>query len=78
MSVWVQKLSEIWAYEKRPLMFFVIDLNWGHLTGVPEGNPYTMQSYYSQLDCDSYPQPFQRQLSVDTGYVFHDQHFFPK
>ena len=78
MSVWVQKLSEIWAYEKCPIMYLAIDLNWGHLMGVPEGNPYTMQSYFSQLDCDTYPHLFRRQPSVDTGYVFRDQHLFPK
>ena len=78
MSVWVQKLSEIWAYEKCPLMYLAIDLNWGHLMGAPEDNPYTMWSYFSIIDCNTHPKPFQRQLSFDSGYVFRDQKIFPK
>ena len=78
MSAWVQKLSEIWADERCQIMCLVIDLNWGHLMGVTEGNPYTMQSYCSQLACNTYAKSFRRQLSVDTGYVFRDQQLFPK
>ena len=78
MSVWVQKMSELRAYEKCLIMFLAIDLNWDHFMGVLEDNPYTMRSYFSIIDCDTYPNSFQRQLSFDTGYVFRHQKLFPK
>ena len=78
MSVWVQNLSEIWAYEKCLIMYLAIDLNLGYLVGVLEGNPSSIQSYFYEIDCDTVPKSFWRQLSFDSGYVFRDQKLFPK
>ena len=78
MSVWVQKLSELRAYEKCLIMYLAIDLNWGHLIGVLEGNPSSIRSYFSDIDCITDPKSFRRDLSFDSGYVFRDQQLFPK
>ena len=78
MSVWVQKLSELRAYEKYLIMYLALDLNWGHLVGVLEGNPLSIQSYFSEIDCNTCPESFWRQFSFDRGYVFCDQKTFPK
>ena len=78
MSVWVQKLSELRAYEKCLIMCLAIDLNWGHLVGVLEGNHSSIRSYFSEIDWDTRPDFFWGQLSFDSGYMFRDQKLFPK
>ena len=78
MSVWVQKLSEVKAYENCLIMYFTIDLNWGHLVGVFEGNPSSIRLYFSDINCNTDPKSFRRHLSFDSGYVFRDQQLFPK
>ena len=59
-------------------MYLAIDLNWGHLVGVLEGNPSSILSYFAEVDCDTYPKSFRRHLSFDSGYVFCDQKLFHK
>ena len=78
MSVWVQNLSELRAYEKCLIMYLATDLNWGHLTGVLEGNHSSIWSYFLVIDWDTCPNSFRRQRSFDSGYVFRDQQLFPK
>ena len=54
-------------------MYSAMDLNYGHLARAQEDNPYSTQLYFSEIDYNTCPESFRRQLSFDTSYVLRNQ-----